>query len=152
MFERILVPTDGSPIADLAVDIAVDLATDYGATIHALYVLEMHSPIGHYDMVVERWEEVGERAVERVERRGREAGCKVIKAFREGEVHESIIGYAEDHRIDLIVIGTRGRTGIRRLASAGSVAERVARLTAVPVLIVGGARDDYPHDGPSIDG
>lgn len=140
MFERILVPTDGSPVSADATDLAFRLAADYGADVHALYVLETDSPIGHYDQVVERWERQGERAVEAVAERGTERSIPVTKAFRSGEIHEEIVAYADDHAVDLIVIGTHGHTGFRRFVRAGSIAERVARITAVPVLIVGGAQ------------
>ena len=56
--------------------------------------------------------------------------------------HEAIVDAAGDYNIDLIVMGTHGRTGLDRIASTGSTTERVVRLTAVPTLVVGGAAAD----------
>jgi len=56
--------------------------------------------------------------------------------------HEAIVDAAGDYNIDLIVMGTHGRTGLDRIASTGNTTERVVRLTAVPTLAVGGAAAD----------
>jgi len=52
---------------------------------------------------------------------------------------EEIVDAATDYEVDLIVMGTQGRTGISRIATAGSTTERVVRLTEIPTLVVGGA-------------
>ncbi|WP_053948684.1 universal stress protein [Halolamina sediminis] len=51
---------------------------------------------------------------------------------------EEIVDAAVDYGAELIVMGTQGRTGFSRIATAGSTAERVVRLTAIPTLVVGG--------------
>lgn len=136
MFEQILIPTDGTS-ANCAIETGLDLAAHHDAAVHAFYVVETNSSMGQFDLVVERREATGEDAVEFVERRANERGIEVRKAFRYGAPDEQILGYAADHDIDLIVMGTRGRTGFRRLLHAGSVAERVVRGAQIPVLVVG---------------
>ncbi|PSQ47882.1 universal stress protein [Halobacteriales archaeon SW_6_65_15] len=139
MFDRILVPTDGTPSSDCAVENSLELAARHDAEIHALYVVETDSAMGHYDLAVEREEEQGEAAVEAVERRATESGhdLTVTKAFRYGNPPEEILDYAADHDVDLIMMGTHGRSGFDRLLNAGSVAERVVREADVPVMVAG---------------
>jgi nucleotide-binding universal stress UspA family protein len=136
MFTRILIPTNEPSGSTCAVGIGIEIATQYEATVHALYVVEKVSSIGHFDLVVERREEEGEAAVEAVEHRARKAGVSVQKAFRYRVPSDAILGYAADHDIDVIVMGTHGRSGLRRLLNAGHVAERVVREADVPVLVV----------------
>ncbi|MEF8851241.1 MAG: universal stress protein [Haloarculaceae archaeon] len=140
-YERILVPTDGSEPSETAVEHAVDIATQYGATVDALFVVDQRYPAAsHWDMYVEEQEETGEAALDAAVATGEVAGVTVERHLRRGNPHEEILDAAEDYRSDLIVVGTHGRTGLDRFASTGSVTERVVRITAVPTLVVGGAR------------
>lgn len=141
MYERILVPTDGSDPSFLAAEHAVEIASQYGATVHGLFVVEQRGSVGHFDVVVEAEEAAGEQALDRLENTAHDAGVDVEKHLRRGIPHEEIIDAAGDYEADLIVMGTQGRTGFDRLASAGSTTERVVRLTRIPVLVVGGAGD-----------
>ncbi|WP_227377393.1 universal stress protein [Haladaptatus halobius] len=137
MFSRILVPTDGTPSSACAVENGLGIAAEYGATVHALYVVETSSSMGHVDFVVERHEKAGEDAVDAVERRAVAFSVAVVKAFRYGVPDEQILDYADDHDIDLIVMGTHGRSGLGRFVKAGSVAERVVRDADIPVMVAG---------------
>lgn len=139
MYERILVPTDGSDPSILAAEHAVDIASRYDAVVHALFVVEERGTVGHWDMVVEAEEAEGEQALDTVENLAGEAGVAIEKHLRRGIPHEEIIGAARDYDADLVVMGTHGRTGFDRFASAGSTTERVVSITRVPVLVVGGA-------------
>lgn len=143
MYDSILVPTDGSDASEEAVDHAIDLAVDQGATVHALYVVDQTYPAAsHWDMVVEKEEELGERALDDVVAAGDAAAVSVERHLRRGVPHEEIIDAAHDYGVDLVVMGTTGRTGLGRFMAAGSVTERVVRYTTVPVLVVGGAGGD----------
>ncbi|NHN58752.1 MULTISPECIES: universal stress protein [Halorussus] len=137
MFDRILVPTDGTPASECAVTNGVELAAKHDAEVHALYVVETDSEMGHVDFNVERMESEGEAAVEAVERRASERGVPVVKALRYGDPTEEILDYVADHDVDLVMMGTAGRTGFERLVRAGSVAERVVRTATVPVMVAG---------------
>lgn len=139
MYDTILVPTDGSEPSELAAEHAIDIASRYGATVHALFVVDATGPGGHWDMVVEEQESDGERALDAVEALGEDAGVAVEKHLRRGRPYEEIVDAAADYAADLAVMGTHGQTGFDRIASAGSTTERVVRLTQVPVLVVGGA-------------
>ena len=147
MYETILVPTDGSDIANTAVDHALDLADRYDATVHALYVIDLDAvDLGLGSEQVDRLrqgrlEEMPElenrarSATETVAERATERGIEVVEAVAGGRPHRKITSYADDHDVDLIVMGSAGRSGVRR-ALLGSVAERTLRSTKRPVLVV----------------
>ena len=131
----VLVPTDGPDTSDGPVDAGLDIARRTGATVHALHVVETASSMSHFDLVVERREAAGEAAVEAVADRGADRDVTVRKAFRYGTPHEEIHGYAADHDVDLIVVGTREQSVVQRLFAPTSTLERVVRGTDVPVLV-----------------
>ncbi|MEF8781397.1 MAG: universal stress protein [Haloferacaceae archaeon] len=149
MYETILVPTDGSKVAEHAVDHALELAETYGGTVHALYVvdtdaMEVSLNAEQVDRIddgefgeLDELEEFAERATEIVTERAADRGVDVVERVVGGNPHESIAEYAEENGVDVIVMGSHGRSGIRR-ALLGSVTERVLRTTTVPVLVVDG--------------
>jgi nucleotide-binding universal stress UspA family protein len=144
MYDDILVPTDGSPAADAAVDHAVTLADRFDATVHALYVVDAtaYSAIeAGTDIVAEALETEGKDAVSRIAAAADEADISVIESVVSGTAYGSILEYADDHDIDLIVMGTHGRRGIDRYL-LGSVTERVVRSANQPVLTVRLDEDD----------
>jgi nucleotide-binding universal stress UspA family protein len=147
MYDRILVPTDGSDVAEAAVDHALDLAEKYDAEVHALYVVDIDSvnlSLGteQVDRLKQgrfgEMEEIKSKADEAtgvVADRGAERGVDVVEHVSGGRPHKVIADYAEEHDMDLIVMGSHGRAGVRR-ALLGSVTERTLRSTHVPVLVV----------------
>lgn len=136
MYERILVPTDGSDPSEHAAEHALDLAARFDAAVDALFVVE--DAASHWDMVVEKEEEVGERALDAVASMAEARGVTVERHLRRGTPAEEIVDAAAAYGSDLVVMGTQGRTGFSRIASAGSTTERVVRLTTVPTLVIGG--------------
>ena len=148
LYDRILVPTDGSPEGERAVAHALDLAAVHGAEVHALYVINTASYAG---MPMETsWEGVddllradAEAAVDDVRELAAERGVDVATAIVDGSPSREIIRYAEDNDCDVVVMGTHGRGGIDRLL-LGSVAEKVVRGSAVPVLTVRVSEGDEP--------
>jgi len=79
-------------------------------------------------------EEGGERALDAVAEAAADRGIEVERHLRRGRPHEEILDAATDYGVDLIVMGTHGRTGLGRFVTAGSVAERVVRHSKLPVL------------------
>ncbi|WP_434521947.1 universal stress protein [Halorubrum sp. AS12] len=140
LYDRILVPTDGSSEGELAVCHALDLAAVHGASVRAIYVVDTARYAG---MPMETtWEGVGdllyddgEAALETVEELAADRGVDVETAVVEGSPSREIITHAEETGCDLVVMGTHGRGGIDRLL-LGSVAEKVVRGSSVPVLTV----------------
>jgi nucleotide-binding universal stress UspA family protein len=116
--DDVLVATDGSDDAARAGAHALSLATATGARLHALTVGEDGDP------------------ARRLATRARDAGVDATATVREGPAHEEIVGHARETRVDLVAVGTHGRTGVERVL-LGSVAERVLRTAPTPVLVVG---------------
>lgn len=139
MYDCILVPTDGSDPSEQASEHAITLAEQFDATVHALFVVEQTGPGGHWDFAVEDQEAAGETALDTVATLGNEHGVEVERHLRRGAPSEEIVDAASDYDADLIVMGTQGRTGLSRIATAGSSTERVVRLTDIPTLVIGGA-------------
>ena len=147
MYETILIPTDGSDAAENAVEHALDIAGTYGAEIHALYVVDTDAMdislgteqvdrlrAGHFDEM-DDLEANARKATGRVAERADERTIPITEQIAAGQPHREITDYAEENGIDLIVMGSHGRSGVKRLL-LGSVTERVLRTTRIPVLAV----------------
>ena len=136
MYDRILVPTDGSEGAERAIKHALSLAEVHGATVHGLYAVEpVYSTETGTAEAVAALEDAGERAVASLAEAAEARNVAAVTEVRRGTPHQMILDYAEEEGIDVIVMGTEGRTGLSRYL-VGSVAEKVVRLSDVPVLTV----------------
>jgi len=91
--------------------------------------------------LLETLRDEGRGAVRNVKVTGTQAGLTVVTEIVEGNPHEEILNYVTEHGIDMIIMGTHGRTGLDRVVM-GSVAERVVRRSPVPVLTVRGEEQD----------
>ena len=134
--QRILVPVDFSRTSADVLAFAKGYAADAGAQIVLLHVVE---PL-HVDWKMDTTELQRERQVHSARLLGelvvREFGAgKVAAEIRTGAPVEAITSVARQTKVDLIVIGTHGRTGLKRVL-LGSVAERVVRHAPCPVLVV----------------
>jgi nucleotide-binding universal stress UspA family protein len=150
MFDDVLVPTDGSDCANAAIRYAEDLAVRYDATVHVLSVVDSRvlENAPHYEAVREEHVELVEDVAEDVVEDLADTGCDVEHAVRTAVPHAAILRYVRDQDVDLIAMGTHGRTGVERYL-LGSVAEKVVRLADVPVLTVPGSDDGatrYPYE------
>ncbi|SDG34211.1 universal stress protein [Halorientalis regularis] len=139
MYNRILLPTDGSAEMEPVVDHAAALAERDDALIHALYVVDAASfsslPMEtSWEGISELLYEEGTAALNEVERTVDDR-APVERIVVEGKPSSTIVEHAVDDDCDLIVMGTHGRGGIDRLL-LGSVAERVVRRSSVPVMTV----------------
>lgn len=147
MYENVLVPTDGSEAAESAVEDAVDLAAKYGATVHALYVVDVEATnlaLGTEQVERVRRGELDEmpevkakadEATGYVADVAAEHGVAVEEHVRAGSPARAIRTFVEDNDVDLVVMGSHGRSGLSRVV-LGSVAEKVLRRTRLPVLVV----------------
>lgn len=140
MYDRILVPTDGSAEMRPVLEHAAELATVHDADVHAVYALNT-ATFASLPMETS-WEGVttmlgdeGERALSAAREVADERGVPVVTELVEGSPSRQIVEYAEREGCDIVVMGTHGRGGIDRLL-LGSVAERVVRASTVPVLTV----------------
>ncbi len=140
MYDDILIPTDGSDGVLEALEHGIDVADRYDATVHVLYVVDQRQYLGAPDEVQDEIEDnlyaEGDAAVSAVEQQVSAAGLAMTSVIREGIPHTDILEYIDEAGIDLVVMGTHGRTGRDRLTNLGSVTERVVKGSAVPVLVV----------------
>ncbi len=152
MYDSILVPTDGSAVAENAVDHAIDIASKYEADVHALYVVDLDAmDLAVGTEQIDRFKQGDLSDLPELEQRAREAtayvadrasehGLEVTEAVVAGNPRKRIAAYGEENDIDMVVMGSAGRGGVRRML-LGSVAERTLRATTIPVLVVD-ARED----------
>lgn len=140
MYDDILVPTDGSAGTDDTLAHALDIAKHRGSRLHALSVVDrrvyLSADHDQQDDILATLTENAETAVETVESRAAEKDVETTSAVRDGVPHSEILRYADEEGIDLIVIGTHGRTGRDKLVNMGSVTERVVENAAQPVLVI----------------
>ena len=146
VYRRILLPLDRSAISEQAVPHALAQARRFGAELILLRVLEPLTNVrGLSDRDLEEMRAFTlQRAQEYLDDLVARSECEEITvrtATAEGRPHETILLYAEENDIDLIVICTRGRSGFSRWLM-GSVADRVVRGARVPVLLVRAEQTD----------
>lgn len=143
-FQTVLVTTDLSPLGSAAIPYAVRLAKDHGAKLVVATVVEIPPPPNplyahYYPSPTAAQREDARRAAAK----GLTAclapedapGVRVEKAILEGDPATEIIALAKSIEASVLVISTHGRTGLRHFF-LGSVADRVARRTTCPVLLV----------------
>ena len=144
MYQRILVPIDGSATSERALQEAIKLAGGE-AQLRLVYVVEQNYPLDaegyafvDYATLQEAFRQTGKRALAQAAEIVRQSGMKAETALLDvpGERIANVIDSdALSWKADLIVIGTHGRSGVSRLL-LGSVAEQVVREASIPVLLV----------------
>ena len=144
MYKRILLPLDGSPLAEKALPHAIAIAERFQSEIILLRVLiPLPRSPSTKEAALKRAEKTTAVFVtdylEHIAARVQEGGITVESIVIEGRPHTEIIQYAESNHIDLIVMCTRGESGFSRWL-IGSVADRVMRGANVPVMMVRGQK------------
>ena len=140
MYQRILLPLDGSAIAEQALPHAITLTQSFQAELILLRILEpLAVKLDMQTKAVKKTKDVTRDIVlkymENVSASVRESGTHVKAILLEGRPHTEIVRFAETEQVDLIVISTRGQSGFSRWLM-GSVADRVSRGVSIPVLLV----------------
>ncbi len=149
MYRKILVPVDGSHTSLRGLNEAIKLANVTGATLRLVHVINEFAggyPTEgalYFSEVIDGLREGGKRILSECERLAREQHVSYETELVEtigGRAADVIVSQASEWPADLIVMGTHGRRGIRRLA-LGSDAEMVLRQSSVPVLMVHSAEE-----------
>ena len=141
-YQHLLVPLDGSEMAEVALPDAASLAVSSNARLTLLHVVppalaEIYAaakavPADEGDGSLH---DAAHNYLDLVRRRLNAMGIEVHNAVTIGDAADSLVAYASEQGVDLIVMATHGRSGWKRLV-LGSVAERVLRVAAQPVLLV----------------
>jgi len=145
MYERILVPLDGSETSKHGLDEAIRLATlskGHLQVFHALGDMPLSHSMDAYQSHGGRWadamREYGSRVLEDAVEKARSAGVEaeaVLRSGAPGSMAEMVVEQARSWPADIIILGTHGRSGVKRML-LGSGAEAVIRSAPVPVLLV----------------
>ena len=137
MFKSILVPYDGSPHSQRALEVAIELARYEESTVRLLYAYERIPPyLGepNFQEVVNRIVIAGREMVESAADRVRSNDISVTADVLEGPAAEAILRAAEAEQFDLIVMGSRGLGQLQGLLLS-SVSDRVLHYAKIPMLI-----------------
>lgn len=145
MYQRILVPIDGSPTSDHALAAALQLARTLGARLRLVHVVEEAAYLSGYDpfggyagdlyrVMHDAGEKILAQGMATVKAAGVEADSMLFNKLGE-RLGETVANDARLWGADLVVVGTHGRRGISRLLM-GSGAEQIIRLAATPVLVI----------------
>lgn len=144
LYRKVMVATDGSEPVKKAVDAAIGVAKLSGAKLYAVYVVASGGytvghprDIGWEKAMREQLSAEGKEATSYVEAAGKASNVEVESVLLEGSPAHKIVDFAEENDIDLIVMGTLGKTGIQRVL-LGSVAQNVVRHSRKAVLVVKG--------------
>jgi len=138
-YQDVLVPTDGSDCANQALAIGVDVADAEDAALHLLSVIAITAlgadarPDIRMEMLEESAHELLDEAAAFADDAGVDAASTAVEYGP--SIHRAILTYIDDHDIDLVVVGTHGRTGFDRYV-LGSVTEYLVRTSPIPVLTV----------------
>lgn len=137
-FTHILVPTDFSEPSRRAVAVGADLARVFGARLTLLHVWSMlYSNYSEgLNWPVEEMERGAQKALDAAHAEAKALYPNTDAILRAGGDWEQVLEAIDEHGIDLVVMGTHGRHGLSRLL-VGSVAEKVVRMSPVPVMTVG---------------
>jgi nucleotide-binding universal stress UspA family protein len=144
MFREVMVPLDGSELAEQALPEATYLASVAHGTLHLVRVVEVPSavrmqgvgaPVNVYEQMIAEQRREAMAYLERMRSRLAADGRQVYSRQLDGDEAGALLDYAREAGIDLIVMTTHGRTGLLRWA-LGTVADRVAHSGSVPVLLV----------------
>jgi nucleotide-binding universal stress UspA family protein len=130
MFNRIMVPTDGSKCSLKAEDMAITIAQKFDAKLVAVHIID-EQLIYPFEIL----EEEGNKILEKAAKKGREQGVEVEQVLIVGNPTHDMAKIVEKTRANLLVIGTHGKTGLSKLLM-GSVAESALKSVKIPVLLV----------------
>ena len=140
MYDSILLPTDGSDGAAEALDHAIGAAEAYGADLHVVSVVDrrvvLAADADEKEHVEAELAEDAAAAVDDLATRASDAGIEVTTATPEGVPYREILAYADDEDVDLLVLGTHGRTGREKRLNLGSTTERIVKAGERPLLVV----------------
>lgn len=142
MLSRILVPVDGSPYAEKALEFAIDLAKACSSTITIMYVVPRRIYAAAQEAgfvtipaLIHDMEELGKKVLEKAEGLSQAAGVKVDTVLIHGIAAEEILRKSQAGKYDMIVLGSRGRTAAKAFL-LGSVSDRVSHHAKCAVLLV----------------
>jgi nucleotide-binding universal stress UspA family protein len=140
MYEKVLLPTDGSVGAQRGLERAIDIAERFGAELHLLYVVDERilgstPALSGDELFFESQAEWGEATLAEAAAEARASGVETETSCVRGTPYDAILRYVADNDVDLVVMGRHGRRD-RGRPHIGSSTDRVLRASTVPVMPV----------------
>jgi nucleotide-binding universal stress UspA family protein len=130
MFNRIMVPTDGSKYALKAEDVAISVAKNFKGRLVVVHIID-ETLINPFEVL----EEEGKSILEKTSKKGMDEGVEVDQVLITGKPAHDMAKIVEKVGADLVVVGTHGKTGLKKILM-GSVAESTIKTVKVPILLV----------------
>lgn len=137
---RIMIAIDGSKASKNATDFGIKFAGQYSAKVYAVYVISVTAYekvyLGDWSSeALQAFDKAAHIATSSAVEKAKSAGLESEPFVLKGNAAEKILEFADTHGIDMIVVGSLGKSGIERFA-LGSVSEKIVRHAKVPVLVV----------------
>ncbi|HIH44306.1 MAG TPA: universal stress protein [Candidatus Methanoperedenaceae archaeon] len=142
MIKKVMVATDGSEYTKKAVKYGIEIAKLSDSKLYAIYVVDTAAfasiPMDSaWESMYGLLKQEGDDATKQVADAAADSGIEVERLVVEGHPADEIVNAAEDNSVDMIVMGTLGKSGLERFL-LGSVAEKVMRISKIPVMVVRG--------------
>ncbi|WP_418282955.1 universal stress protein [Halorubrum sp. DTA98] len=138
MMDSILIATDGSEQASMAVDHGLDLAESFDAEVHAIYVVETEASyiltVGVSDEEMDEYRAYGEEVVSDVVERAEARGLDGVGVVKTGKIAQEVVDYAEEADVGGVIVAESGRGALEKYL--GSSAEKIVRMSSKPVTVV----------------
>ncbi|MBW9221203.1 universal stress protein [Methanothermococcus sp. SCGC AD-155-M21] len=139
-YKKILIPTDNSKVSIESAKQALEIAKLMNSKVYVIYVVDIMPFVGlptegFWESMKEILEEEGKEAFNKIESMAKEFDINIVSEILEGNPAKEIVEYAIKKNINLIVMGTSGKSGIDKLL-LGSVAEKVSKRAQCPILLV----------------
>jgi nucleotide-binding universal stress UspA family protein len=147
LYDNILVPYDGSKYSQKALKMAVELATAFDSSLHLVNVIDVSSvtPPGKIrskdthktlDEIKNAVKNSVESYLQKIQKEYGNSGV-IVKGFvLEGDVTVKLLKFIQDRKINLVIIGSRGLSGVSKIMTLGSVSRKISELAKCPVVIV----------------
>lgn len=146
MFNKIMIASDGSETSYKAARLGLELARSHGSEVVVVYVVDVNRLIhlpgyagiaGTKDRLLGLMLEEGRYVTEEIEQMARARGIQSSKVILKGHPSDELLRYSQEAKADLLMMGSVGKSGLNRFL-LGSVAEKVAQHSKVPVILVPG--------------
>jgi nucleotide-binding universal stress UspA family protein len=137
-YKKIMIATDGSDCSKVAIGKGIELARLSGGTVYAVNVIStayLSPRSGGWELIHEELKNQGQQAVDYIKRLGEVKGINVESVLLEGNPSDELSRYADEEKMDIVIMGTLGKTGLYRML-LGSVAGNMIRHSKVPVMVV----------------
>ena len=147
VYENILVPYDGSKYSQKALKMAVEMARAFDSSLYLVNVIDVSTvtPPGKIrskntqktlDQIKTAVKNSVESYLQKIQKEYGESGVKVKGFVLEGDPTGKLLKFIQDRSINLVIIGSKGLSGVSKIMTLGSVSRKVSELAKCPVVIV----------------